>query len=828
MATKPPSKPPTRPALKTEPMLPAFLPSGSSLAQPEAHEVPTTKTAPPPPPQAPVVPPKPDYLPPGFVVNGYTIQDKLGKGAFGAVYLAKREDDFYALKFPLVSVEDLTTAERDETMGRLQREIGTLLQLSHPVVVSVIESWRWPSLKSGFPVMVMPYIAGLPFRRFCREQTPSLSDILSKLLRPLADGLGYLHAKGIVHRDIKSGNILVTGNWEVKLLDFGIARSRAAATMTRQAVLMGTYTHMPPEVFRHFKSGAAQRGEPMPYTPKADLYALGVVIYEAITGAIPRWYLDSKLSNSEQEGIPGEWIDGLLKTPLDKPSVINPALPPEVDELLGRMLATNPSERYDSGAEVVQDLDALLEKYGNEPAWKNPLSVPLTPPEPPPSQDEGRETKDVRSPKHASHNSVRNSLRAGSPPPPPPDSNSRLPSLKFTAPAEGPASFVAPLADAPSARVAATEPDQLPSAIRNAAGRLAATETPSSNRRLLVGGGVLIALLVVATLALKAAGPAPAKPRSLLAESETAPSAAPATPTPSNPAPAPAVLPPAAPQPAPATGAAGAHLVVDQEPAEPLAPGPPPPASVRHEQPAPASRRVAAPAPANPDAKAVDDLLAREYGGKRPVVAPEAAEPAAPAKSNTPSWLKTAHAVGAEAQTRRGALGIAMGTEIPLRLAKPLDSRTVGAGPVVAKLARPFAPRGDVLLPTGTMVYGTAQASGDRFQVRFASIKLTDGTELAVEGLAYDLQDHKPGLKASGRVSSTGSGAPSLAAKVATGTAGAVLSRVGGQDDATAVAKQAGQTILNGAGDQGAGGGASEALLLDAPCDFTFFVSKAF
>ncbi len=800
-----------KPAAKTEPLLP-------SLPGIPAREEPTSKSlalaA-----DAPV--PKADYLPPGYVVNGYAIQDKLGKGAFGAVYLARREGDFYALKFPLVSVEELSQTEREETLGRLQREIGTLLQLNHPVVVNVIESFRWPSIKTGLPVMAMPYIDGLPLRKFCRAATPSLADILGKLLRPLAEGLAYLHAKGIVHRDIKSGNILVTSRWEVKLLDFGIARSRAAATMTRQAVLMGTYTHMPPEVFRHFKTGAADRGEPMPYTPKADLYALGVVIYEAITGAIPRWYLSSHVDKSDEAGIPGEWIDGLLKTPLDLPSRVNPALPPQVDGLLSRLLATDPTERYESGAEVARDVTQLLEEHGADQAWTSPLSVPARPQEPPSSGARaGASTRNGRSP---GSNPMRQD--SGRLPPPPPDSALRA-DISFKAPADAPPSFRAPLQEADAASAVSAKQPELPSAVRQLAGKLKAPDTAASNRRLLFVGGAVVSLLALGSVALKASSSAP-KPRSLLAEPE-APMPKPAQSSPASSATAAGPDPLSPPAAAPAVAPAGAHLVVDDLPPAPLPLSPTSPASARP-QPA-GQRRSAAPSSKNPDAKAVDELLAKEYGGQRPVLpADPAAAPAAPApKSNTPSWLKTARAVGGEVESHRGPLGIAMGTEIPLRLAKPLDSRTVGSGPVVAKLSRAFAPRGEVLLATGTMVYGTAQASGDRFQVRFTSLKLPDGTEVPLEGLAYDLQDHKPGLKASGRVSNTNGGGPSLAAKVATGTAGAVLSRVGGQDDATAVAKQAGQTILTGAGDQGSNGGAAEALLLDAPCDFSLFVSKAF
>ena len=168
-----------------------------------------------------------------------------------------------------------------------------------------------------------------------------------------------------------------------------------------------------------------------------------------------------------------------------------------------------------------------------------------------------------------------------------------------------------------------------------------------------------------------------------------------------------------------------------------------------------------------------------------------------------------------------------MGSEIAVKLIRPLDSRTPPCI-VVAKLSRPFAPRGDILLPSGTLVYGTATAGNGRFEAQLTRLKLPDGEESPFLALAYDASDKKPGLAPSRRVtaSTTGNQGPGIGEQVIKSTANAALSKVAGNDGAD-VARGAGQTILNGNG-PASSASAQEALMLDAPADFTVFITEAF
>jgi hypothetical protein len=349
----------------------------------------------------------------------------------------------------------------------------------------------------------------------------------------------------------------------------------------------------------------------------------------------------------------------------------------------------------------------------------------------------------------------------------------------------------------------------LPSGIVAARRRLDASTAAGARGKLpfLLGGAALV-LAVVGIFAVAAnSGPAPvARPRSLLDEAQAAVAA-----------PAQSIE---AVQAEPQVPAAGAQAV-EAAPVEAVAASPEEapsvaPASVAPKPPAAAGPRNRTP---NPDERQIDTLLAAEYG--RPSAPGAAAKPAAPAG---PAWLKRGQQVGQAAKPQSTARGIPLGAEIMARLSKPLDSRTVGDGPVVARLPKAFAVRGAVALPTGTMVYGTASAGGaGRFTVHFTHLRLPDNTELPFDGLAMDRGDNKPGLAASRRIS-VADNSPGLGEKLAKGAAGTLLGKVSGNEVAD-VARGAGETVLGHGADATSKG---EALLLDEGANFTIFVSAAF
>ncbi len=224
----------------------------------------------------------------------------------------------------------------------------------------------------------------------------------------------------------------------------------------------------------------------------------------------------------------------------------------------------------------------------------------------------------------------------------------------------------------------------------------------------------------------------------------------------------------------------------------------------------------------NEDEANIDRLLEESYG--RPRV--ESEEPKEPPKPEGPAWLKSGQVVAAAAPAKDdGRMGIPMGAHIRARLKSNLDSRTIANGPVEAVLLRPYVQSGVVVLPSHTMLYGRASASGGRFVVQFTTLRLPDRREVPFKAIAMDREDGKPGLHYARRIAGSGSKQDSVAGQVLKDTANTLLSKVGG-DAPQDVARNAGERVVNQQG--GALGSSEDAILLDSGIDFDVFVEEAF
>ena len=290
-----------------------------------------------------------------------------------------------------------------------------------------------------------------------------------------------------------------------------------------------------------------------------------------------------------------------------------------------------------------------------------------------------------------------------------------------------------------------------------------------------------------------------------------------------------------------APGSAPARVAAEPPKQGLVPPAPPAPAAplvrAAKEQAPLNARPGASSAPSPADARGIDSEIAARYG--RPTVAPSApaASPAGELKKKPedemPAWLRTAAsnaAAAAEEKTGPKSYGVPTGALIRARLQTNLDSRTVADGPVTARLMRPFLVDGRSAFPSGTLLFGQAAVSGQRFTVRFARLRLPDRSEVPFEGIAYDPVERKPGLAASRAIQVAASQQPSLAGKVARGAANTLLTAAqvaGGGDVGTTVAAEAGRTALND-GDANAGPSTGPALFLDQGADLDVFVAKAF
>ena len=271
----------------------------------------------------------------GSIADRYRIERKLGAGGMADVYLARdlRHDREIALK--------VMRPELAQTVGtdRFVREIRLLARLQHPNILGLVDSGE----ADGLVYYVMPYLATGSLRdRLNRERELPIADT-RQILREIAGALEYAHSMGVVHRDIKPGNILFNAG-HAQVADFGIARfvsefasgALTSSALTTAGVTIGTPQYMSPE---------QAAGDPL-IDHRADLYALGVLVYESLTGAPP--FVAGTMSELA--------VLRLTQEPIPV-STRRPSVPPSLDELVMRCLQKRPADRWQSASELISALD---------------------------------------------------------------------------------------------------------------------------------------------------------------------------------------------------------------------------------------------------------------------------------------------------------------------------------------------------------------------------------------------------------------------------------------------------------------------------------------
>ncbi|MBK7859103.1 MAG: protein kinase [Archangiaceae bacterium] len=261
----------------------------------------------------------------------YLLKARLGEGGMGTVYLAhdRELDREVAVKLLAASLVNDT-----EVVERFEREARMTAKLDHPNIVPVYDVGR----HQGRPYMVMKNLEGTTLAALLREKGGLTADETLKLLRQLAAGIDFIHSKGFIHRDIKSGNIFVGSDGQATLLDFGILRqSHAGEGLTKTGVVMGTPHYMAPEQAIGAKN----------VDHRVDLYALAVVVFECLTGTLP-FDADSELRLIQ------------LQAHAPPPDLLEraPWIAKPVAEVVKRALAKRPEDRFSSAAEMLKALDA--------------------------------------------------------------------------------------------------------------------------------------------------------------------------------------------------------------------------------------------------------------------------------------------------------------------------------------------------------------------------------------------------------------------------------------------------------------------------------------
>lgn len=263
----------------------------------------------------------------------YLVQSRIASGGTSTVYrgLDTRLDRPVAVK-----VMDSRYAGDEQFLTRFQREAQTVARLKDPGLVAVYDQ----GLDARHPFLVMELIEGGTLRELLGERGPMPPYAVAAVLRPVLGGLAAAHRAGLVHRDVKPENVLISDDGEVKIADFGLVRAVAAAGITSTSVILGTAAYLSPEQVR---DGDA--------TPRSDVYSAGIMTYELLTGRTP-FTGDSALSLAYQR----------LDTDVPPPGAAIDGVPAQFDEFVQRATARDPADRYADAIQMRADLDAIADE----------------------------------------------------------------------------------------------------------------------------------------------------------------------------------------------------------------------------------------------------------------------------------------------------------------------------------------------------------------------------------------------------------------------------------------------------------------------------------
>jgi serine/threonine-protein kinase len=264
----------------------------------------------------------------GQQFSHYQIVQPLGVGGMAAVYKAYQPnmDRYVALK-----VLPRQYAATPTFVARFEQEVRVLARLQHPRILPVFDHGE----SGGYTYLVMPFVEAGTVAGLLRGRPLPMPQVVN-ISAQVGDALDYAHARGLLHRDIKPSNILIDERGNCLLADFGIAKIlEATSQLTNTGGVLGTPAYMSPE---------QGRGEPL--TRHSDIYSLGVVLYELVTGRVPY-----------EAETPVAVIFKHVNDPLPSPRTYNPDLNPRIELVIRKALAKAPADRYDTAGELVQALN---------------------------------------------------------------------------------------------------------------------------------------------------------------------------------------------------------------------------------------------------------------------------------------------------------------------------------------------------------------------------------------------------------------------------------------------------------------------------------------
>jgi len=278
---------------------------------------------------------KPDPMV-GRTLDGYRIEEVLGRGGMGTVYRAIQLSLGRAVALKVLTDE---LVDDEQFLERFHREADALSRLSHPNIVTILERGE----VDGRPYLVMEFVDGPSLRQLMREGALPPTEAF-RIVSSVLSALQHAHDKGIIHRDIKPENVLLARGDVVKVADFGLSRLLDVdmTRLTRTHLVLGTYEYMAPE----------QREKAKEADNRSDIYATGVVLYEMLTGELPIGRFDLPSRNRPNE------CDARM------------------DRIIERSLEKDPARRYQEAGEMASAVSAVLEHSGDMEPPPAPASQP--------------------------------------------------------------------------------------------------------------------------------------------------------------------------------------------------------------------------------------------------------------------------------------------------------------------------------------------------------------------------------------------------------------------------------------------------------------------